>query len=179
MRFNMKFRSGIHPVPLCFVSCAALFGANFATAADPAATTVNANGLMTFPHVRVINMPAPAATAVPAAAQPGLRAYIDPATGALRGPTQEELVQQNIEDQMLRQLQQQQFGSPANQEIPSASGIGMRLDESSMMYSVVQKSADGSLQEFCVAGPEQAAKLMNFIAPASTALNRKGAFNVR
>ena len=65
-------------------------------------------------------------------------------------------------------------------EFVTASGaIGLNLDESSMMFSVVQKADDGGLNEFCVVGAEQATKLMTFKAPATGALNRKETRNDR
>lgn len=56
----------------------------------PSTQTVAAtNGAMTFPHVRVVTPASPTTTDAPGAA--GLRAYIDPTTGQLREPEQEEL----------------------------------------------------------------------------------------
>jgi hypothetical protein len=164
------------PIPLCMAALIAGFGAGSAAAADFSTAPLGPNGLMTFPNVRVVNAPQLATAPARGTVQPGLRAYIDPATGMLRGPTDEELQQESASA-----LRAEAFVGPAaDAQFVTASGaIGVALGESSMMFSVVQKADGAGLNEFCVVGPETALKLLSVKAPASAALNRKEVRNDR
>ena len=128
-----------------------------------------------FPNVRVVNAPQLATTPAP---QAGMKAYIDPATGQLRQPTQEELVAESQAGQLASTLQQQSL-QQGTEFVTSSGAIGVTLGESSMVFSVVQKTDSGALAEFCVVGPEQVAKVMNLKAPELSALQRKESRNDR
>jgi len=156
----------------------AMLGIGVASAADIAPAPAGPNGLITLPNVRVVNRPDLAAVPSKRVAQQGFKAYIDPATGMLRDPTEEELQQESLAGFQAESLARL-LGSVDTQFVTSSGAIGLNLPESSMMFSVVQKADDGSLNEFCVVGPEAAGKLMSFKAPASSALNRKRVSDVR
>jgi hypothetical protein len=177
MRNELKSR-GRHRSPLYLATLVALLGAGAAGAADRASPASSKDGLMTFPNVRVVNAPQLATAPVPQAPQAGLRAYIDPETGQLRQPTQEELLAESQAGQLAKSLRQQSVQQGTEFVTPSGA-IGMYLDDSFMSYSVVQKTESGALAEFCVVGPEQAAKVMNLKAPESSALQRKEIRDVR
>ena len=177
----MQHKRNAHDVrnrsPLYVAVIVAMFGAGTAVAADTAASAPNQNGLMTFPNVRVVNSPQLATPQTTARGQTGFKAYIDPITGALREPTSDELMLESLQGQY-RDFLQAQDAVPT-EFVTQSGAIGLLLPESSMMFSVVRKADDGSLNEFCVVGPEAAAKLMHFKAPASSALNRRGGSDVR
>lgn len=143
---------------------AATFLASAAYAAEPVSAPEK-NGLMVFKNVRVVNaaQPAPAAAS---ATQGGFRAYIDPATGQLRQPTSEDIVNENAQTQKApmagRAVAPRQF-------TPASGGIGAVLDESTMQYSVVHKNKDGSISQTCVTGAKQADELVSpkAISPAA------------
>jgi len=146
-----------------------------AIAAQATDSTPAQNGLMTFPNVRVVNAPQLANSPAP---QTGLKAYIDPETGQFRGPTQEELLAESQAAQPSARLAEQRLVQEAQFVTPSGA-IGVSLGESSMIYSVVQKTEGGALAEFCVVGPEQATKMMNLKAPELNVVQRKEIRNVR
>ncbi len=179
MRNELKPHGERHHGPLYLATIGALFGAGVAGAADTAPVVNHQNGAMTFPHVRVVNAPELATSSATAAGQAGLRAYIDPATGALRPPTQEELIAESLEAQKAAALKPQAAEQVSPRFDPQTGAFGAHLGESQMVFSVVQKRASGELTEFCVIGPEQATKMMNFNAPSRSALQRKGDRNDR
>ncbi len=158
--------------PLYLAMIVALFAASVAGAADTAPTTSNQNGVMTFPNVRVVNAPHLATTAPAAPAQRGLRAYIDPATGALRPASPEELMLESLQGQFAAYMLQQ--NAPPTEFVTQSGAIGLMLDESQMVFSVVQKREGGALNEYCVVGPELATKLLNLKAPASKSAAMQG-----
>ena len=104
----------------------------------------------------------PAATAAKQSTSPqppaqGIRVFIDPATGKIREPEQEEI----------RQLTP---AAPAMAAHMAASGaslqgpgnaVGMRLDDSQMVYSVATKNADGTISFECVTGADNAGKTLS------------------
>ena len=56
------------------------------------------------------------------------------------------------------------------QPIVHADGtVEQELDESTMMYSVVRRNADGTLSTYCVHGPDQAHEVLHGKIPASVA----------
>jgi hypothetical protein len=178
MEDKLNNDDGRNRTPLYLAMVVAMLGAGVANAADIVPAPDGPNGLIAFPHVRVVNRPDLAAAPSKAVARQGFKAYIDPATGMLRDPTQEELQQESIAGLVAEWLAQLQSNVDVQFVTPSGA-IGLNLPESSMMFSVVQKGDDGSLNEFCVVGPEAAEKLKRFKAPASSALNRKGVSDVR
>jgi hypothetical protein len=168
-RLNVRGARNLSPLYLAMI--VALLGAGVAGAADMAPTAPNQNGVMTFPNVRVETAP-PHATRMPAAAQTGMRAYIDPATGALRPASPDELMLESLQGQFAAYMLQQ--SPPLTEFVTQSGAIGIRLDESQMVFSVVQKSHDGALNEFCVVGPEQATKLLYLKAPANKGVAMQG-----
>lgn len=92
------------------------------------------------------------------AAQPatgGFRAFIDPATGKLRDPEPAEAAA----------LGNQVSLSTLSAPLPSpvylrGGGVGVRLRESQMVYSVARIGRDGKLVMDCVTGREQAEALL-------------------
>jgi len=171
MQNKLKFHGGRNLSPLYAAVIIALAGASAAGAADTAYITSSKDGVMTFPNVRVVNSPQVAPERAPAAATAGFKAYID-ANGALRGPTADELLQESQASLQAATLQAQ-TALPAMEFVTVGGAVGMKLDESQMLFSVVQKDENGELNEFCVTGPEAAAQLMAVKAPASGALRKK------
>jgi hypothetical protein len=142
-----------------------------AHAADPMPVP-GQNGLMTFPNVRVVAMPPPAATPSAVRTPPfqgGFKAFIDPATGELVEPTAEEAAAleaagaANAGQTGVFALQQ----SPTVTMTSPYGGVGARLDESHMSYFVARRNADGALGMACVPG-EQAAQWLSKGNGAST-----------
>lgn len=111
-------------------------------------------GVMSFPNVRVISMPPTAESVSPgAASSPGLRAFIDPATGTLT---------ENPTPAHLRDLEVIEAAGRAGASRPGGASIvtvrnGTRatLDASSMLHSVARRAGDGDLDVACVVGDSQ------------------------
>lgn len=104
-------------------------------------------------------------------AQVGQTAFKDPVTGKMRNPTAAEAKQLND----LRAAQRaadvaarKASGAPqANVARMQSNGIlTADLDESSMSYSVVRRTAHGALEHDCVTGDHAAAKTLS--TPVST-----------
>jgi hypothetical protein len=178
MRNELKSHGGRLRRPLYVATLLALFGAGAAGAADTAPMLPNKDGLLILPNVRVVNAPQLATAPVAQSSQAGMKAYIDPTTGQLRQPTEEDLVAESQAAQRAQTLTQQRF-QQGTEFVTRSGAIGMRLDDSFMSYSGVQKTESGALVEFCVVGPEQAAKAMNLKAPELSALQRKESRNDR
>jgi hypothetical protein len=97
-----------------------------------------------------------------APAQPsaqGMRAFIDPTTGKLREPTEEE--QQKLTPQ-LAPSSKKTVNIPVAPKMKSGPGnaVGMSLDESYMVHSVATINPDGSISTECVTGRENAEKAL-------------------
>ena len=126
-------------------------GALAQTAPAPAAS-----GAMQFKNVRVVNAPERASVRQ-AQLQEGFRAYIDPATRQLAAPDHEEVAA--LDARLPRD-----DGKPPAKALGQrrlANGlVGVRLDASSINYSVVRRSARGALESACVQGHELAEQLM-------------------
>lgn len=126
-----------------------------------------ASGIMSFPHVRVINAPvAGAGKAAQLPAQtPAMTAFIDPATGQLVQPTAEQAAA----------LQAAAAAAAASRQAAKTNGraramavtqptmlygpdgsVGMTLDDSSASYAVARKDAKGRLQQACAPTAEAA-----------------------
>ena len=129
-----------------------------AQAADPA---VQANGVMSFPHVNVVAAPV-AQTKAPAAAkasnQAGLLAFIDPATGQLVQPSAEQAAALNppAPATSLRVAREAQVAANPTFELPQG-GVGVMLDDSHASFYVARRADDGSVELVCTPG-EHAAK---------------------
>jgi hypothetical protein len=133
-----------------WLAAAGLAGVTMAAqAADPAASE---NGLMTFPNVRVVSAPVPAAKAAAAPqAQGAMRAYIDPATGQLTQPTAEQAAALDAQASAPTARQSRVQSEAVTTTIyPAQGGVGMMLDESQMTYYVARRSADGTLMTVCL-----------------------------
>ena len=116
----------------------------------------------------------PATTSAPAAS--GQRVAIDPATGRVRAPTAEEAAELDRLDRVARSRQRLQRSDaqtrpqlPAGVESVADDGTfmtpdgatGLVLDDNQMVYSVVTRGADGSINMECVAGVDAANKLLH------------------
>jgi hypothetical protein len=174
MRNKLKHHDGRHRGLLYLATIAALLGAGVAGAADTAPIVTPLKDLTDFPHVRVVNAPELATPPATAAVQSGRRVYIDPETGKPRPPTHEELAAQRSEAQKAAALKRKAAPQAEPGFEPQYGGIRVHVGESQMVYSVVRKQESGELAEFCVVGPEQAAKLMELDAASPGALPRKG-----
>ena len=172
---ELKARGWRQRSPLYLATIVAFLGAGAAAGADTATTVSSKDGLLTFPNVRVVNAPQLATTPAP---QAGFKAYIDPVTGQLREPTQEDVLAESQAAQAAQALRRPTVPQETDFVTPSGA-IGRTLDESTMVFSVVKKTDSGELAEFCVVGPEQAAKVMNLKAPELSALRRKEVRDVR
>ncbi len=173
MRNELMYPIGRHRRLLSIATIIALLGAGVAGAVDTAPVVTPQKTSMTFPHVRVVNTPELAAPSATTTGQLGLRAYIDPATGELRPPTQEDLLTESLEAQQAAALNPP-AGGIALRYHAETGAIGFHVGDSQMVFAVVQKQESGELTEFCVVGPEQATKLLNLKAPSLSALQRKG-----
>lgn len=149
------------------LGCAMVAAACALPAAAQQAPT-SANGLMSFPNVRIVQgTPVAAPAAAPGA---GLRAYIDPETGALSEPSAVEVA-----------ALQAMLPAPSRRPAPKAlrvfrlaggRGEGVELDDSFMSYTVVRNVGDGVLVEACVVGEDLAERLIRLGGPV--ALPAKG-----
>ncbi len=100
----------------------------------------------------------------------------DAETGQLRAPTAAEA-------QALRDSQRQrapQTASKAPVQRTHADGsVSVELDDSTLMYSVARRGADGTIERACVQGIEKAQSWANsapsFARPVSTARTLRGA----
>ena len=95
------------------------------------------------------NAPAPAAVtpAQPNNVSPGMVIAKDPVTGELRAPTAEEMVAL----QAAAPTRKTETKRPVAETFRLADGtIGVNLDESTMLFGVASKSADGTVQRTCV-----------------------------
>lgn len=110
----------------------------------------------------------------------GLRVVRDPVTGQLRAPTAEEATAMDERDAAARAAQP--AAAPATgaaesavpMEFRQSNGVRYRVGDTFLSYSVVKRSADGTLDLQCVTGEEAALKLLK--APQSaTAKPAKGA----
>jgi hypothetical protein len=128
-----------------------------------------ASGIMSFPHVRVINAPVagagPAAlggkTAPVPAQAPGMTAFIDPATGQLVQPTAEQAaaLQAAAAARQAAKTNGRARAMAVTQPtmLYGADGsVGMMLDENSASYAVARKDAKGRLQQACAPSAEAA-----------------------
>jgi hypothetical protein len=101
-------------------------------------------------------------------AQPGMRVARDAETGALRAPTAEEMKALStpaaatgrgaVKTDAPRGLITGRINPP---EIVHADGtIEQELDDSTVMYSVARRGADGKLEMYCVPGKEAADQIV-------------------
>ncbi|MGC4050129.1 MAG: hypothetical protein QM757_12155 [Paludibaculum sp.] len=110
-----------------------------------------------------------AATGAPAQAAPksagGVLVFKDPVTGKLRAPEPGEV------DSLLKSGQRsiQGVAAPTAQPFrsPAGAGIGLKVGEESMSYTVVTRGPDGKLKESCVTG-EKAATAKVSAAPTAS-----------
>ena len=108
------------------------------------------DGVIQFPNVVVVK--APQAAQATGAAQGGMRAYKDSATSELRGPTTEEMAAASRSTSAVSRRAATSDASASSDTsfaLPGG-GFGATVDESSLLYSVVVRQADGSLAEICV-----------------------------
>lgn len=117
---------------------------------------------------------AKASEAKPANLTPGMRVVKDPATGELRAPTAAEAAELDLQDAKAKaalSVGKRKAASVAQapQEIVHPDGtVEMPLDETSNMYSVAVRRADGSIGFECVNGKEAADSIIKGKKPASS-----------
>jgi hypothetical protein len=138
--------------------------------AEPPATPTTNNGLMTFPHVRVVNAPLPASVRKPAARESGMRAYMkdgqmmeasaaDAAqlSNATRAPATKATAITGAASATTQDDAQMIYGPDNSVEI--------MLGEDSMVFQTAHKDAAGKLTQQCVTGEDSAAHALHS-APA-------------
>ena len=100
-----------------------------------------------------------------AAEAPGMKVVKDAATGQLRAPTPAEAQAMHTQEKSLAKTTKS-VGILSGSETPMVSvkpngTVMIELTEDTMVYSVVQKGADGSMNMQCVTGADAANKLVN------------------
>jgi hypothetical protein len=99
----------------------------------------------------------PSAAPAPAPASPGVRVYIDPATGKIREPEQEEVQQLSP----AAPAAARRLAAPAAVTmVGPGNARGMKLSDDQMVYSVATRKADGTISFECVTGAESANKAL-------------------
>lgn len=105
-----------------------------------------------------------AAALAPAAQaqQAGMRAFKDPVSGELRAPTAAEAKALEAAAAKTRTAPRGLItGKVSPQQIRHRDGsVELELTDDSLMYSVATRSADGSVNLYCVPGADNAAKVM-------------------
>ncbi|MYM37868.1 choice-of-anchor J family PEP-CTERM protein [Duganella qianjiadongensis] len=134
------------------------FAGASATALVAQAEPQAANGLMTFPHTRVMTAAELQLDVTPASGTNGLMAYKDPVTGQLTGPTAEqaaELAALSAASTSSRVSSGRIAQGAKVQPLSTAKGgVGRRLDDSKASFAIVQKAADGTLVQSCMPGED-------------------------
>lgn len=124
-----------------------------ALAAQAADQATGPNGLMTFPNSYVVNQPVTPAkqgAARKAPAPQGMRAFKDPVTGELTGPTADQAAELEAATPATAVLRSKSLKSaPATIALPQG-GVGITLDDSQASYSVAHKDASGNVVEECL-----------------------------
>lgn len=124
-----------------------------------------ANGVMTFPNVKVESAPMTQAASSTPRAKPGkagFTAFIDPATGKLTSPTPEqaaELARAAAAAKPSAANAQNRLSSVAPQAqpiYPAQGGVGMALDDLQMSYAVARKDGQGKVATDCIPGTDLA-----------------------
>ncbi len=111
----------------------------------------------------------PPATAIPA----GLKVVRDSVTGQLRAPTSAEAQAMANQDMAAMKASAKTAvgmvtGTIAPEQTVTSNGaVMLELTEDTMVYSVVQRAADGSMSMQCVTGSDAAKKLINSKSPAT------------
>lgn len=138
-----------------------------ATAVHAQVTQPNDPGVMTFPNVRVINMTPATVKPMPGAdSNAGMRAYLDPETGALtENPTAAHLEDLDAAAANSRSLTKS-FRVPAPAFRANGKAVGARLDESHLMYAMARRADDGDVVWACVPG---SAKALEFLSGSGEA----------
>lgn len=155
------------------LACAGVIAATVLAAASVHAQVTQPTDLkFSFPNVVIVSQPAAAGATTAAPAQgDGLRAFLDPATGRL---TASPSAQQMRDLDAARPAAQRQGFTPKATPAMAVSGVGMQVDESMMMYSVVRRGTDGGLEDACVQGDALAQAFLDGKArPTAHAHNRK------
>jgi len=113
---------------------------------------------------------APLVTEAVAATSPaGMKVVRDSATGALRAPTPAEAQAMVAQEKVKGKVGVGMLtGTEApQQQLTSTGAVRMELSEETMVYSVVKRADDGSLNMECVTGSDAAKKLINSKSPAT------------
>jgi hypothetical protein len=93
----------------------------------------------------------------PLAGAQGMRVSRDPVTGQIRIPTAEE--NKALDDQQAAAAASGQTAPAVVDQSPRvlpSGAVAVKLDESSMVYSVMVRNADGTMSMQCVTGEENA-----------------------
>jgi len=117
---------------------------------------------------------APLVTEAPtASSSAGMKVVRDSVSGQLRAPTGAEA--QAMAAQEMSSLKSNGKGAVGmltgdeapQQKITETGAVSLELSEETMVYSVVKRAADGSLNMQCVTGADAAKKLINSKSPAT------------
>jgi hypothetical protein len=100
----------------------------------------------------------------PAAASQGVRVFIDPVTGKIREPEPEEIQQLTpaapaSAQRTAAQAAERRAAAQAPLSGPDGA-VGMKLDDSYMVYSVATRNPDGTISFECVTGPAKASQAL-------------------
>jgi len=135
---NFQKKSSLFLFPVAMIAAMIFLVADLSLAAEQGAVSAPAIS-------KQAQTPATATGAIEPAAQ-GMRAYIDPKTGKLREPTEEELAAPPLlPGKTLSTAPQKEFAGPHG-------SVGMVLDESHMVHSVATVNPDGSVSMDCITG---------------------------
>ena len=115
-------------------------------AASSMAAQAAPDGIMQFPHVQVVNQPAPPSTP----GQGGFMAYKDPVTGLLTGPNPEQAALLTAAARAPAPLLRP---APPAPRAAHGGGISLMLDERQARYAMARKAPDGSISESCEPAP--------------------------
>lgn len=144
-----------------FACFGALTATVFAVAATHAQVTqLDPSVLKAFPNVQIVTKTPAQQAVVPAAGSTaGMRAFLDPTTGALtENPTEAHL--RDLEPAATRSQHTRVPGTPLA-TVRRGKTIGFQLDETFMLHSVARLEADGDVDLACVVGDD---KMHDFLA---------------
>ncbi len=125
--------------------------------ADSPAAPARSDGVMSFTHVRV--EVAPPAARPESVAGAGLVAALDPATGKLVRPSADDMAE--LQRQAAATSQRLRSLAAPRETRAAGGGVSIALDESFDSYVVVRRNADGSLEQACEPGEQNAQKALS------------------
>lgn len=128
-------------------------------------TQLDPTVMQAFPNVQIVTKtPAQGAVAPEAVSAAGMRAFIDPATGALtENPTEAHL--KDLEAGETRRQRSAKAGAGV-MSFRRGNAVGVQLDDTFMLHSVARRDADGDVDLACVTGDS---KVYDFLSGRGTA----------